>query len=240
MVERCKILVVDDDLRLRELLRRYLAEQGFEVRCVADGEAMDRLLQREEFAALVLDLMLPGEDGLSICRRLRATGNSLPILILTAKGEDIDRILGLEMGADDYLPKPFNPRELVARLHAVLRRVPPRPAAEAPAAEGGSYRFGPFVLDTARHRLLREGEPVKLTGGEFALLRVLAEHAGRPLSRDRLMTLSRGREHNPFDRSVDVLVSRLRRIIEPDPGHPRYLQTLRGVGYLLDPDGKPR
>ncbi|BAO43621.1 osmolarity response regulator transcription factor OmpR [Thiolapillus brandeum] len=239
MVEQSRILVVDDDQRLRGLLRRYLADQGFQVDCAEDGIGMDRRLAREDYAALVLDLMLPGEDGLSICRRLRATGNTLPIVILTAKGEEIDRILGLEMGADDYLPKPFNPRELLARLRAVLRRASPVRVGAA-CKEEETHQFGPFTLDTGQHRLYRNGEVVKITGGEFALLRVLVENAGRPLSRDRLMTLSQGREYNPFDRSIDVLISRLRRIIEADPGHPRYLQTLRGVGYLLDPEGRPR
>ena len=240
-----RILVVDDDQRLRDLIQRYLGEQGFEAACAEHGEQMNRLLQQQAYAALVLDLMMPGEDGLSICRRLRAEGNPIPILILTAQGDDIDRILGLEMGADDYLPKPFNPRELVARLRAILRR---SPAALSPAASGGAsghpgsrtspFHFGPFCIDFDRHQLLNNGDPLKLTSGEFALLRVLAEHAGRPVSRDTLISQTRGRDHDPFDRSVDVLISRLRRILEADPGQPRYLRTVRGVGYVLDADGK--
>jgi len=235
---------VDDDQRLRDLLQRYLGEQGFQPACAEHGEHMDRLLQQQHYAALVLDLMMPGEDGLSICRRLRAEGNPIPILILTAQGDDIDRILGLEMGADDYLPKPFNPRELVARLRAILRRAPtaasPSPS-NAPGDSTGStppFNFGPFCIDFDRHLLLNDGDPLKLTSGEFALLRVLAEHAGRPVSRDTLISQTRGRDHDPFDRSVDVLISRLRRILEADPGQPRYLRTVRGVGYVLDPDGK--
>ncbi len=233
------ILVVDDDRRLQDLLRRYLTSQGFRVETAVDGAQMDRLLARRHFAALVLDLMLPGEDGLSICRRLRAGGDEIPILVLTAKGDEIDRILGLEMGADDYLPKPFNPRELVARLNAILRRARPGPAA-APEAGGGEVRFGPWVLELDSRRLLRDGEPQHLTSGEFALLQVLARRPNRPLSRDTLLNLAQGREHNPFDRSVDVQISRLRKLLEEDPARPRYIQTVWGVGYVFVPDGERR
>ena len=233
-----RILVVDDDQRLRDLLQRYLTEQGFQPGCAENGEHMDRLLRQQNHAALVLDLMMPGEDGLSICRRLRAEGNPIPILILTAQGDDIDRILGLEMGADDYLPKPFNPRELVARLRAILRRAPTADSQQTQTAVGKSFEFGPFSINIDSHQLLKHGEPQRLTSGEFALLRVLAEHAGRPVSRDTLISETRGRDHDPFDRSVDVLISRLRRVLEADPGQPRYLRTVRSVGYVLDPDGK--
>lgn len=232
-----RILVVDDDQRLRDLLQRYLAEQGFQPSCAEHGEHMDRLLQRQDYAALVLDLMMPGEDGLSICRRLRAQGNPIPILILTAQGDDVDRILGLEMGADDYLPKPFNPRELVARLRAILRRAPASNTLSAPAANPRTLEFGPFRVDFERQQLFQDGDPQRLTSGEFALLRVLAERAGRPVSRDTLISETRGRDHDPFDRSVDVLISRLRRVLEATPGQPHYLRTVRGVGYVLDPDG---
>lgn len=240
-MDRPRILLVDDDRRLRDLLERYLGEQGFEPACAENGEEMDRLLADRAHHALVLDLMLPGEDGLSICRRLRAHGNPIPILILTARGDEIDRIVGLEMGADDYLPKPFNPRELVARLRAILRRNrPPEKPAETASDRDAALEFGPCRIEFDQHRLLRGGETVRLTSGEFALLRALAEHPGRPQSRDALLNLTRGRDHDPYDRSVDVLVSRLRRLIEPDPAKPRYLQTVRGVGYLFDPDGKRR
>jgi len=243
-VDQPRILVVDDDQRLRELLQRYLGEQGFRPSCAEHGEQMDALLQRHDFAALVLDLMMPGEDGLSICGRLRGQGNAIPILILTARGDDIDRIVGLEMGADDYLAKPFNPRELVARLRAILRRsagaVTSAQPGDASASTGVNFSFGPFSLDVDSCQLFRHGEALKLTSGEFALLKVLAEHARRPLSRDTLISHTRGRDHDPFDRSVDVLVSRLRRIIEDDPGKPRYLQTVRGIGYVLEPDGSRR
>ena len=239
-MNQARILVVDDDRRLRDLLQRYLAEQGFRPSCAEHGEHMDRLLKQQDYAALVLDLMMPGEDGLSICRRLRAEGNPIPILILTAQGDDIDRILGLEMGADDYLPKPFNPRELVARLRAILRRTPAADTdtQQPQPTDSKTFSFGPFSIDFDGHQLLNDGEPQRLTSGEFALLRVLAERAGRPVSRDTLISETRGRDHEPFDRSVDVLISRLRRVLEADTGQPRYLRTVRGVGYVLDPDGK--
>ncbi|MDO6385484.1 two-component system response regulator OmpR [Uliginosibacterium sp. 31-12] len=239
--ERHRILVVDDDARLRNLLERYLDEQGFSVKAVADAQQMDRTLAREHFDLLVLDLMLPGEDGLSICRRLRAgnasQGNELPIVMLTARGDEVDRIIGLELGADDYLPKPFNPRELVARIHAVLRRRP-RTLPGAPAEAGSMVRFGLIEIDLSTRRLLREGKEVALTTGEFALLKVLLQHPRQPLSRDRLMELARGREYDAFDRSIDVQVSRLRKLLEEDPAKPRYLQTVWGFGYVFVPDGE--
>jgi two-component system phosphate regulon response regulator OmpR len=236
---KARILVVDDDLRLRDLLERYLSEQGFAVQSAADAPAMDRLLAKERFDLMILDLMLPGEDGLSICRRLRATRGDLPIVMLTARGDEVDRIVGLEMGADDYLPKPFNPRELVARIHAVLRRRAPAPPPGSPAPAGEPLRFGPFTLNLATRRLTRDGESLPLTTGEFALLRALAEHPRVPLSRERLMELARGREMEAYDRSIDVQVSRLRRIIEDDPSHPRYIQTVWGHGYVFVPEGNP-
>ncbi|MEY2631449.1 MAG: two-component system response regulator OmpR [Pseudomonadota bacterium] len=231
-----RILVIDDDLRLRDLLTRYLGEQGFEVRAVADAVQMDKLLNREHFDLLVLDLMLPGEDGLTICRRLRGTGNQTPILMLTAKGDEIDRIVGLEMGADDYLPKPFNPRELLARIHAVLRRQRQTPPG-APTEESEMVRFGDIEVDMAA-RTLRRGESLtQLTTGEFAVLKALLQHPRQPLSRDKLMTLARGREQGPFDRAIDVQISRLRKLVEVDSSQPRYLQTVWGFGYVFVPDG---
>src|SRR5258706_13565610 len=171
-----KILVVDDDVRLRDLLTRYLGEQGFQVAALADARDIDKKLQRDPPHLIVLDLMLPGEDGLSVCRRLRGAGESVPIIMLTAKGEEVDRIVGLEMGADDYLPKPFNPRELVARIHAVLRRQTERRTPGAPASEG-TVSFGPFVLDLAARTLTGNDTTVHLTTGEFALIKVFVEHA---------------------------------------------------------------
>jgi DNA-binding response OmpR family regulator len=231
-----RILIVDDDARLRELLLRYLGEQGFDVRAVQDGPAMDRALRLGRFHLLVLDLMLPGEDGLSILRRLRAAGENVPVILLTAKGDEVDRIIGLEMGADDYLPKPFNPRELVARIHAVLRRKGGQPVG-APEAEEKSIDFGDCVLNLATRELLRANVPVSLTTGEFALLRALVLHPRQPLSRDKLMELARGRDHEPFDRAIDVQISRLRKLIESDSAKPRFIQTVWGHGYVFVPDG---
>ena len=234
-----KLLVVDDDKRLRDLLQRYLSEQGFVVKAAENAEAMDKAMSRGSFDLIVLDLMLPGEDGLSICRRLRAAEPQQAIIMLTAKGDEIDRIVGLEMGADDYLPKPFNPRELVARIQAVLRRrgtiIP-----GAPTGEGKAILFGEVEVDLATRTLKRNGEILPLTTGEFAVLKVLLEHPRQPLSRDRLMTLARGREQGPFDRAIDVQVSRLRKMVEPDPSTPRYLQTVWGFGYVFIPDGQSK
>ena len=199
-----RIIVVDDDARIRDLLRRYLSQEGFEVLLAEDAKALNRLLTRETVDLIVLDLMLPGEDGLSICRRLRAANDQTPIIMLTAKVEDVDRIVGLEVGADDYLPKPFNPRELLAR---------------------------------SLRRLTKDGEQIPLTTGEFSMLKALVRHPRQPLSRDKLAHLARGREFEPFDRSLDVQVSRLRKMIEPDPAQPRYIQTVWGVGYVFVPDG---
>ena len=235
---KTRILVVDDDARLRDLLNRYLAEQGYGVRAVADAVEMNRQLTRERYDLMILDLMLPGEDGLSICRRLRGGGETLPIIMLTAKGDDVDRIVGLEIGADDYLPKPFNPRELVARIQAVLRRQPPAGPPGAPAGTGQTAEFGEFRFNLGTRTLSRNGEAVSPTTGEFALLKVLVEHPRAPLSRDKLMELARGREFGAFDRSIDVQISRLRKIIEPDPAKPAYIQTVWGFGYVFIPDGK--
>ena len=229
--------MVDDDVRMRDLLQRYLGEQGFNVRVASDAIEMDAALAQEQPDLLVLDLMLPGEDGLAICRRLRATGNNTPIVMLTARGDEIDRIVGLEMGADDYLPKPFNPRELLARINAVMRRNE-RTNSATPPAETGLVKFGEFVFDLSARSLSRNGMGITITSGEFALLNVFVDHPRQPLSRDRLMQLTRGRELDVFDRSIDVQVSRLRKLIEPDPAHPRYLQTMWGFGYVFIPDGE--
>lgn len=235
--ERYRILIVDDDARLRNLLERYLDEQGFGVKAVADATAMDRALTREHADLLVLDLMLPGEDGLSICRRLRGSNSELPIIMLTAKGDEVDRIVGLEMGADDYLPKPFNPRELVARINAVLRRKPRTPPG-APAEADEVVSFGQVTVNLATRTLTRDGAEQALTTGEFALLKVLLQHPRQPLSRDKLMELARGREYDAFDRSIDVQVSRLRKLVEEEPSRPRYIQTVWGFGYVFVPDGQ--
>ena len=232
-----KILIVDDDVRLRRLLERFLTEQGYRVRAVENTEQMDRLLARELYSLIVLDLMLPGEDGLTACKRLRDQGNATPIIMLTAKGDESSRIQGLEMGADDYLPKPFNPRELVARVKAVLRRQSPQ-VPGAPSAEDDQVTFGDFVLSLATRELKRGNEVHMLTTGEFAVLKALVQHPREPLTRDKLMQLARGREWDALERSIDVQISRLRRMLEPDPSKPRYIQTVWGVGYVFVPDGK--
>lgn len=230
-----RLLVVDDDDRMRDLLLRYLAQQGFETLAAGDGRELDRQLSRNHVDLIVLDLMLPGEDGLSICRRLRGQGIETPIVMLTAKGDDIDRIVGLELGADDYLPKPGNPRELVARIRAVLRRG--RPVPGAPKEAGGRVAFGPCVLDLGARTLHRDGREQRMTTGEFAVLAALAQRPRQALTRDQLMSAARGREHDAFDRSMDVMISRLRKLIEDDPKHPRWLQTVWGTGYVFVPEG---
>ena len=232
-----KILVVDDDARIRELLQRYLAQEGFDVLLAEDGKALSRILLRDSVDLIVLDLMMPGEDGLSICRRLRGANDRTPIIMLTAKSEDVDKIVGLEVGADDYLGKPFNPRELLARIHAVLRRRPPHEAPGAPSSEHETVQFGPFTFDLGTRTLHKSGEEMPLTTGEFAMLKALVRHPRQPLSREKLALLARGREFEPFDRSLDVQVSRLRKLIEEDAASPRYIQTVWGVGYVFVPDG---
>ncbi len=232
-----KILVVDDDSRIRDLLRRYLMQEGFDVVLAEDGKALSRIVLRETVDLIVLDLMMPGEDGLSICRRLRAANDTTPIIMLTAKGEDIDRIVGLEVGADDYLGKPFNPRELLARIHAVLRRRPPQEAPGAPSSDNELVTFGPYTFDLGARTLQKSGEDLPLTTGEFAMLKALVRHPRQPLSREKLALLARGREFEPFDRSLDVQVSRLRKMVEVDAASPRYIQTVWGVGYVFVPDG---
>ena len=182
--------------------------------------------------------MLPGEDGLTACKRLRDQENKTPIIMLTAKGDEASRILGLEQGADDYLPKPFNPRELVARIKAVLRRQAPQ-VPGAPGGEDEEVSFGEFVLSLATRELRRGEEVHMLTTGEFAVLKALVQHPREPLTRDKLMQLARGREWDALERSIDVQISRLRRMLEPDPSKPRYIQTVWGVGYVFVPDGKP-
>ena len=230
---RGRILVVDDDEGLRELLVRYLKDNGYEAAGVADGQAMKRHLSSHPVDLLLLDVMLPGEDGLTLARELGSRGGP-PIIMLSARGEEVDRIVGLEVGADDYLPKPFSHRELLARVAAVLRRRQPA------AASGRIRRFGPFEVDLESHRLTRNGEEVDVSGAEFALLKVLLENPDRVLGRDALVELLKGYERAPFDRMVDVRVTRLRRKIEPDPAHPVYLRTVWGEGYLFSPSGGTR
>ncbi|MCE9657078.1 MAG: two-component system response regulator OmpR [Burkholderiales bacterium] len=232
-----RVLVADDDADLRDLLQRYLGDQGCAVRTVEGAEPLEKLLARERFDVLVLDVMMPGEDGLSICRRLRAQGETIPIVMLTARGDPLDRIIGLEMGADDYLAKPFTPRELLARIHALVRRQRMLGAHSGPAASEGVVRFGAHALHLGERRLERDGVDVALTSAEFALLRAFARHPNRPLGRDRLIELAHGPEHEATERSIDVLVMRLRRLVEAHPATPRHIQTVWGVGYVFVPEG---
>jgi len=233
-----RLIVLDDDQEMRALLQRYLSENHYTVRGVPDADSLYRLLARESFDLLILDLMMPGEDGLSVCRRLRSEGDTTPIIMLTARGDPVDRVVGLEMGADDYLAKPFLPRELLARIEAVRRRhqlVPGEPAGTTP---GAVARFGPYRLDMERMRLTRDDVPVDLSTREFALLKTLVVHAGRPLSRARIIDLALGRDAEVTDRAVDVQIVRLRRIIEADPANPVWIRTVWGHGYVFAPDGK--
>lgn len=230
-----KIIIVDDDVRLRGLLQRFLEEQGFQVKTVEDARQMNKAFDRELYSLMVLDLMLPGEDGLSICRRLREAGQSIPIIMLTAKGDDSERIEGLQAGADDYLAKPFNPRELEARIRAVLRRQV-REVPGAPSRDAEDVVFGSWRLDLSRRTLTGRGGETGLTTGEFAVLKALVQHPHEPLTRDKLMNLARGREWSAMERSIDVQVSRLRRLVEEDPSQPKYIQTVWGVGYVFVPD----
>lgn len=229
------ILVVDDHSEIRDLLKRFLEQHGLRVSCARDGKEMKRLLEEREFDLLVLDLMMPGEDGLTLCRELRVKSN-LPIIMLTAMGEETDRIIGLEMGADDYLAKPFNPRELLARIKAVMRRTQ---ADNQPAAEPltQDLRFDRWLLDVNRRELVDEdGVGLSLSTAEFDLLKVFLERPQRVLSRDQLLDLARGREAVAFDRAIDTLVSRLRRKLERDPKNPELIKTIWGGGYMFSAD----
>lgn len=230
-----KILVVDDDPGLRELLQEYLSSQGYQVATVADGIAMEQHLQQEAVDLVILDLMLPGEDGLTLARKLKARGN-LPIIMLSARGEDVDRIVGLEVGADDYLAKPFNPRELLARIRAVLRRGEEKKS-KAEESVQAIHRFGPFQLNLNSRSLTKDGAEIALTSREFNLLSIFVEHPNRVLSRDFLIDVMKGYERDPFDRSIDVTMTRLRKKIEADPAAPAYLRTVWGEGYLFAPGG---
>ena len=236
-MEKDTIYVTDDDPGIRELVAEYLTSQGYAVETAEDAVSLDRLLAVRHPDLLVLDWMMPGEDGLSVARRLRAQPGFPPIIMLSARGEDIDRIIGLEVGADDYLPKPFNPRELLARIRAVLRR---QTAGAAPAADEVArlLRFGPFSVNLDARTLSRDGAEITLTSGEYELLEIFVTHANRALSRDWLMDQLRGFERDPFDRSIDVRVNRLRKKIESDPANPAYIRTQRGQGYLFVPQGK--
>jgi len=234
-----RIWVVDDDAEQRRLVGTYLSDQGYDVRCLSSGEQLMARLESQRPDLVVLDVMLPGDDGLTLLRRLRDGGDDLPVVMLTAKGDGIDRIIGLEQGADDYLGKPFLPRELTARIEAVLRRRVALPAG-TPLAEGQVVEFGENRLDLANRSLERNAHPVVITSGEFSLLAAFVQHPHRPLSRERLIELARGPESETDSRSMDVQVSRVRKLVEPDPTRPRYLQTVWGYGYVFVPDGQAR
>jgi two-component system OmpR family response regulator len=226
------ILVVDDDREIRTLLSDYLQKSGYRVSAVAEGKAMRRTLEQSHVDLIVLDLMLPGEDGLKLCRDLRQT-SQIPVLMLTALGEEIDRVLGLEVGADDYLPKPFSPRELVGRIKAILRRTAHMPR-DPDLRQASGYEFGDWQLDNTTRTLSHaDGTQTALSGAEFRLLSVLLSHATRVLSRPQLMELLRGRDLDPFDRSIDVRISRLRQTLRDDARSPRIIKTIYGEGYVI-------
>lgn len=226
------ILVVDDDDDILALVKGLLERNGMCAYTATSTKQAEDILDRQSISLIVLDLMMPGEDGLSFCRRLSAVSD-VPVLMLTAMSEDVDRIIGLEMGADDYLPKPFNPRELVARIRSILRRSSKAGRTETAAAEE-VFRFGDFTLNTERRTLTGEGSvDIHLTSGEFALLLALVKNAPRVLNRDQLLDLSRGAFANPFDRSIDSQISRIRRKLETDPRKPRYIKTVRNLGYAF-------
>ncbi|RQS86192.1 response regulator [Burkholderia seminalis] len=230
-----QVLLVDDDAELRDLLRKFFQQRGSAFSVLHDATNLARRLERERPSIIVMDLMMPGVDGLTALKQLRARGDTIPVIMLTARAEGVERVLGLELGADDYLGKPFMPQELLARIHAVLRRQG-QPPTTVMQEKRAPCRFGRFELDFSTRTLLREGTPVKLTGGEYALLEVLASHPMETLSRARLIELLHGPDAEVTERGIDVPVWRLRRLIEDDPSNPRRLQTMRGVGYMFIPD----
>jgi len=229
--QKSKILVVDDDQALRNLLDQYLDNHGFLVNCVEDGKSMDAYLKKSTVDLIILDLMLPGENGLDIIKRLN-NQLSTPIIMLSASGEDIDRIIGLEMGADDYLAKPFNPRELLARIRSVLRRQ----TAPSNTHEQEVYQFGSYQFNRTKQSLLRDSQPVSLTSGDISLLEIFISNPQQVLSRDTLLENLKGYDCAPFDRSIDVRIMRLRQKIEPDTSNPVYIQTIWGEGYKFIPN----
>lgn len=233
--EKPHILIVDDERDIRELLGRFLSEHGYRTSVAADGKAMTQVLEQGDIDLIVLDLMMPGDDGLVLCRKLRSHSN-LPVIMLTAMGEETDRIIGLEMGADDYLAKPFNPRELLARIKAVLRRT--QHSMELPERDvPKQMRFDRWLFDTLKRELVDEqGVTLSLSTAEFDLLTAFVEHPQRVLSRDQLLDLARGRDAQIFDRSIDTLVSRLRRKLECDPKKPQLITTVWGGGYMFSAD----
>ena len=231
-----KILLIDDDAKLGELLEAFFQRFDLDLKVALDPEAGLSMLASVEPDLVILDVMLPGQDGFEVCRTIRKS-SAVPIIMLTARGEVTDRIVGLEIGADDYMPKPFNPRELLARIKAVLRRRV-QEAPGAPSMAENNIVFGEYELNLATREMMKGDISMPLTSGEFAVLKALVTHPREPLSRDKLMNLARGRDYSALERSIDVQVSRLRRMLEQDPAKPRYLQTVWGLGYVFVPEGK--
>jgi two-component system phosphate regulon response regulator OmpR len=228
------LALIDDDPKILELTAKYLKDQEFTVHTGKNGKELDEILKKYAVDLIILDLMMPEESGLHICQRLRVNDVLIPIIMLTAKGDEVDRIVGLEMGADDYLPKPFNPRELLARINAIIRR-------NETFSEKSStkpIKFGAFLFSIQNRSLSKDGKNISITTGEFNLLKVFTERPKQPLSRDQIMQLARGKELDVFDRSIDVQISRIRKLIEDDPNNPKYLQTKWGFGYIFNPDGE--
>ncbi len=236
MLENKKILIVDDDIELISILKNYLSKYNFNVKNVINSIQMQRLLVREIFHLIILDLVLPGEDGLSVCKRLRSEDNFIPIIIVTAKNDDIDRVIGLEVGADDYISKPFNPRELLARIRSLLRRQYYETSSISLFKEDIIVKFGNCELNLITREMFKNNKKIFLTSSEFSILKVLINNAKKPLSREKLMFLARGKEYNAIERSIDVQISRLRRLIENNSFKPRYIQTVWGLGYVFVPD----
>jgi len=240
--QRVRILIVDDDQEFCDVVKDYLTNQGFHIDAVHDGIDMKRYLSEQRIDLIILDVMLPGEDGLSLARQLRAEESPIPIIMLSAAGDEVDRVLGLELGADHYLTKPTSLRELLAHVRAVLRAPRPSQVSAKTTSKPNSYTFGGgvYVLDTASHCLTKADHEIDLTSAEYELLLAFVKHPNQVLSRDRLMNLTRGYDHNPFDRSIDVRVRRLRTKIETDASTPRYIRTIRGEGYLFSPQGSEK
>ncbi len=236
MLKNKKILIVDDDIELISILKNYLNKYNFDVKNVVNSIQMQRLLIREIFDLIILDLVLPGEDGLSVCKKLRGEKNYIPIIMVTAKNDDIDCVIGLEIGADDYISKPFNPRELLARIRSLLRRQYYETSGISLFKENIIVKFGDCELNLITREMFKNNKKIFLTSSEFSILKVLINNAKKPLSREKLMFLARGKEYNAIERSIDVQISRLRRLIENNSVKPRYIQTVWGLGYVFVPD----
>jgi len=228
------LVLIDDDPKILELTAKYLRDQTFTVYTGKNGKDLDEILKKYAADLIILDLMMPEESGLQICQRLRVNEVVIPIIMLTAKGDEVDRIVGLEMGADDYLPKPFNPRELLARINAIIRRKETFSTKSTPKL----IKFGDFIFDIQNRSLSKNSKDIPITTGEFDLLKVFTERPNQSLSRDQIMQLAKGKELDVFDRSIDVQISRLRKLIEDDPNAPKYLQTKWGFGYIFNPNGE--